>query len=165
MPAERDDVSLRDYIERLFVEHQRAHTVEFASTEEARREAQADVQRRLEGLNELRNEVLKDRNQFLRADVYDQRHEVLANRLEVLERQAIKDTELHANIIPDFRTTENTVEEITGRVSKLESAARRAEEAAAKTERNRKWLLGLTVTVVLAILAILANVIVSLIHP
>ncbi len=157
-----NDVPLRDYIERLFVEHQRAHTVEHASIEEARREAADDIKRRLGELNQLRSEVVQDRAQFLRSDVYDQKHDALQARVTKLEQQSIKDGELHATVVPSYRVTETAVDELQARVDKLEESARRSKESATKTERQRKWLLGLTVTVILAVLAIATNVIINL---
>lgn len=50
---------------------------ENASTAEAVVVARSELERRLEGLNELRKEVTKDREQFVKLDVYTPAHEAL----------------------------------------------------------------------------------------
>lgn len=50
---------------------------ENASTAEALVVARGELERRLEGLNELRKEVTKDREQFVKIDVYGPAHEAL----------------------------------------------------------------------------------------
>lgn len=50
---------------------------ENASTAEAVVVARSELERRLEGLNELRKEVTKDREQFVKTDVYGPAHEAL----------------------------------------------------------------------------------------
>lgn len=50
---------------------------ENASTAEALVVARGELERRLEGLNELRKEVTKDREQFVKLDVYSPAHEAL----------------------------------------------------------------------------------------
>lgn len=50
---------------------------ENAATAEAVVVARSELERRLEGLNELRKEVTKDREQFVKLDVYAPAHEAL----------------------------------------------------------------------------------------
>lgn len=50
---------------------------ENTSTAEAVVVARSELERRLEGLNELRKEVTKDREQFVKLDVYAPAHEAL----------------------------------------------------------------------------------------
>lgn len=50
---------------------------ENASTAEALKVARNVLEKRLEGLNELRSEVTKDREQFVKSDVYVPAHEAL----------------------------------------------------------------------------------------
>jgi hypothetical protein len=159
-----DDVPLREHIEAMLANHQRAHNVQHAAQEEARKEAQADIQRRLEGLNELRGEVTKDRSQFMRLDVYEQRHQNLTDRVETLERGAIRDQELHASTVPAFRIVETTVDDLVQRIDQLERAAVRQEKNEEARQRQKKWLLGLTVTVILAVAAIAVNLIINVIQ-
>lgn len=41
----------------------------------------SDIERRLEGLNQLRSEVVKDREQFVRKESYDEKHMFLEEKL------------------------------------------------------------------------------------
>ena len=59
-----NDVTLREYIERILDEREKHGmlALELASRE---------IERRLEALNELRSEVIKDRIMLVRVDTYD----------------------------------------------------------------------------------------------
>lgn len=72
-------VPLKHYIERILEERQRALEV-----------LAAGMERRLDNLNELRQDVEKDRGQFLRLDVYDEKHEALEKAVLELERTLTK---------------------------------------------------------------------------
>jgi len=50
----------------------------------------AELERRLEGLNELRAEVVKDRNMYLLREVYDRMHGPLVERISKLENMQTK---------------------------------------------------------------------------
>jgi hypothetical protein len=67
-------VSLREYIERIFDERDKAVQVAWRTME-----------MRLDKLNELRAEVTADRGQFLRTDVYEERHETLRKAVSGIE--------------------------------------------------------------------------------
>jgi hypothetical protein len=67
-------VSLRDYIERILDERDKAVQVAYRNLEQ-----------RLDKLNELRSEVQQDRGQFLRNDVYQERHDQLRQSVSDLE--------------------------------------------------------------------------------
>jgi len=67
-------VSLREYIERILDEREKA-------TEAARK----SMELRLDRLNELRAEVQEDRGQYLTRDKYDGEHDALSNRISLLE--------------------------------------------------------------------------------
>jgi hypothetical protein len=47
----------------------------------------ADMERRLEGLNQLRTEVVRDREQFVRKDSYDTGHESLRGMIADMTRR------------------------------------------------------------------------------
>lgn len=72
--SDNEHVHLREYIERILDER-----------EKAVRLTAANLEARLDHLNELRSEVLKDRNQFLSKAVYDQMHDALTQRVGRLE--------------------------------------------------------------------------------
>ncbi len=80
----KDEISLRDYIEAILDSHDRAHAAEHKAVELAAQE----MERRVEGLNQLRQDVITDRGQFVRRDLLDglvvQNDERLAARDEKL---------------------------------------------------------------------------------
>lgn len=68
------EVGLRDYIDRIFDERQRAVDVTAAA-----------LSHRLDTLNCLREEVVRDREMFLPRNVYDQMHTDLVRRVSKVE--------------------------------------------------------------------------------
>jgi hypothetical protein len=66
-------VSLRDYIERIFDERQKALDIAFKASEQALALASRSLEQRLERLNELRAEVTEDRAEYVKRDVYETR--------------------------------------------------------------------------------------------
>lgn len=70
-----DSVDLHTYIEKLFEEHRRHHDLERAALEH-----------RLEALNELRDEVTSDRQQFVLTTTYDAKHDKIVEDIRRLER-------------------------------------------------------------------------------
>lgn len=62
---------------------------ENASTATALVVARRELERRLEGLNELRSEVTKDRAQFVKSDVYVPAHEELRRQRQADNEKAI----------------------------------------------------------------------------
>lgn len=82
---------------------------ENASTAQAVKVARFELERRLEGLNELRKEVTKDREQFVKTDVYVPAH-------EALRVQRVADNE--KAIILTGQVTENS-KDIAGMKSSL----------------------------------------------
>jgi len=79
------DVPLREYIERIFDERQKALDVAFKAQEQALRLASNNLELRLEKLNELRNEVTSDRGNFLTRDRYESQHSALEEKVAALE--------------------------------------------------------------------------------
>ena len=71
--------------------------------------ARAELERRLEGLNELRKDVVNDRSQFVKADVYFPAH-------KELERQRTLDAEKITMLNGDVK---NNATEIAGMKSSL----------------------------------------------
>lgn len=72
MPEEH--IALRDFIVAILDEREKAMLV-----------AASSLERRLEALNNLRSEVMKDRDMFLKKDVYDQMHAELVRRVDKVE--------------------------------------------------------------------------------
>jgi len=69
-----DTVPLREYIEALIAERDKAVT-----------EAMRQMEQRLQGLNELRSDVVKDRNLLLTRERFDTEHGGLEARVNSLE--------------------------------------------------------------------------------
>lgn len=71
---EETGVQLRDFVERILEEREK----QFNATIE-------NLMVRIERLNELREEVVKDRDQFLRLGEYREMHKAVLDRVEKLE--------------------------------------------------------------------------------
>ncbi len=71
-----EGVDLQGYIEKLFEDHHREHDLERAA-----------LQHRLEALNELRDEVTSDRQQFVLNTTYDAKHDKVVEDIRRLERE------------------------------------------------------------------------------
>jgi len=69
-----DTVPLKSYIERILDEREKAVQV-----------AYRNMELRLDKLNELRAEVQQDRGQFIRLDVFDEKHNQLRRSMSELE--------------------------------------------------------------------------------
>ena len=83
-------VAMREYFERILAEQEKAQAATFAA---ATREADAnnrELERRLEGLNDLRSEVTRDRARYIDRTEYGVRHESLEKRLATIERNYSK---------------------------------------------------------------------------
>ena len=61
----------RQYLERILDERDRMYDFRYHSQQEAIRMARQEMERRLEGLNELRREVTEDRGRFLSVEKYE----------------------------------------------------------------------------------------------
>lgn len=70
----RPDVPLKEYIERILDEREKAMEA-----------ARQSMEIRLDRLNELRQEVQEDRSQYLTRDRYDSQHQMLEDKVNSLE--------------------------------------------------------------------------------
>jgi len=75
------DVPLREYIERIFDERQKALDIAFRASEQALALASRNLELRLEKLNELRQEVTQDRGEYVKREVYESRMGIVEKRL------------------------------------------------------------------------------------
>ncbi len=85
-----DDVSVLEFFDRVLEEHDKAHAAEHVAVGVAAKE----LERRLDGLNELRTEVVQDRSQYITVSTYEAKHQALIDRLDrvagsVEERRAL----------------------------------------------------------------------------
>ena len=71
MPEPTSFVNLREHLERIFEERDRQYDLRYKAQEDALAMARRDMERRLEGLNELRRAVETDRGRFLSVEKYD----------------------------------------------------------------------------------------------
>ena len=78
-------VPIRTYIERIFDERDERYKERWEAQRREVSLAQREMERRLEALNELRNQVLEDRGRFLLRDVYDAEMAAQASRFTGLE--------------------------------------------------------------------------------
>ena len=74
---------------RALIEHEKELRVSYEKAVEKALELQAkEVERRLEGMNELRQQVVSDRAQFVRREIYDTRQDALDARVTAAEKLA-----------------------------------------------------------------------------
>lgn len=74
MSDEYSSVPLKEYFERVLQEHEKQLAT-----------ASSEMERRLAGLNELRADVVKDRQLLMEKSVYEQMHNALTDRVYKLE--------------------------------------------------------------------------------
>ena len=108
--ADDDDVPLRQYIERILEEREKAVAVAFTALET-----------RLKNLNDLRQEVTHDRGQFQRADIANQRHDEVTGRIHNISEWMAVHREL-----PMHAQAEKDVDAIYERLKPLEVFRSRA---------------------------------------
>ncbi len=78
-------VPLRDFIERILTEHDKAHSAQHEAVTIAAKE----LERRLETLNHAHERSVEDRGRFVQADKYDDRAKEVDRRLSGLERSQV----------------------------------------------------------------------------
>jgi len=84
-PVTPDGVTLKEYIERVFDEKEKALQLAFRAQQEALALASRTLELRLEKLNELRQEVTSDRGNYVTKDQYEARSEAQNQRFQRLE--------------------------------------------------------------------------------
>jgi hypothetical protein len=91
-----DDISLKDFLIRLLEEQEKRITLRFDALDKALILSHQEMERRLEGLNQLRNEVTIDRGQFTIKEKCESKHEGLKiwqdsvnKKLTILETRSI----------------------------------------------------------------------------
>ncbi len=85
------DVPLREYVERIFDEREKALTVALAGQQEALRVASKELESRLATLNELREDVTKDRVLLISRAEYEAKHSALQAQVEALAEALTSD--------------------------------------------------------------------------
>lgn len=92
----RESISLMHFFERMLEEQEKRITIRFDSLDKALVLNQDEMERRLEGLNQLRSEVVTDRGQFVNKSKCEERHDSLRDwqdsvnaKLTTLETRSI----------------------------------------------------------------------------
>jgi len=86
-------VTLRSYVEMLISERTKHLETKFTSSEIAVKIAGDNLQRELEKLNELRQEVVKDRSMFITVSLFDSKIDAIHKDVQELkERQTATET-------------------------------------------------------------------------
>lgn len=80
-------MDLERYVDQRFEEHRKLHELERQTAQRAIEASAAVYEHRLEGLNELRGEVTKDRAQFLQIGTFEAKYERIIDDLGRLERE------------------------------------------------------------------------------
>ena len=86
MSSEDQSVTLRDYFNMKFDEREKALNLAFKAQQEALSLASSALDRELNHLNQLRQEVLKDRAAFVTNDKYESEVKTIVERVSSLER-------------------------------------------------------------------------------
>ena len=74
---------------RALIEHEKELRISYEKSVEKALELQAkEIERRFEGTNELRSEVVSDRNQFVKRETYDTSRDALDARVTAAEKLA-----------------------------------------------------------------------------
>ena len=91
-----DTVTLRQYFDVVLREHIKQEELRFSLTDKALQLQSTDLERRLEGLNQLRQEVVRDRDLYQRKDSSEARWEALntwksdiSSRLTLVESRSV----------------------------------------------------------------------------
>jgi hypothetical protein len=92
----KPSVPLQHYIEALIKEKESYHKLHFRELQRALKLNKEQLDHRLQGLNELRKEVEKDRGEFIKRDAYeltkasnDKELEQLHTRLTIIETRSV----------------------------------------------------------------------------
>jgi hypothetical protein len=79
-------IQLMAEVDRRYQQRWEAHEAVHEQESEVRSESAKRIDARLEGLNELRQEVLADRNLFMSREAFDAKHEALVSRVDSNEK-------------------------------------------------------------------------------
>jgi len=133
MPEEGDrrhtdsGVSTREYLLRILDERDRTHQARINAQTEALQLAKTELERRLEGLNQLRNEVLSDRALLVRQDTYDAGLSSRDVRIRAVEDKVAN----HDNSIAQIQVINSDIEAIQKTLVQLEKTTASQEAVAA----------------------------------
>lgn len=80
--ADPGHVTVRDYVERIFDEREKALNLAFSAQQQALAIATGNLDSRLEKLNELRQEVTTDRGRYITRDKYEADLQALNQKID-----------------------------------------------------------------------------------
>lgn len=81
-----DKITIRHYIETLIREKERQTDLRFESMHDAVITSKVELERRLEGLNHLRNSYEKDRSLLVTKAEYELAHRIMEEKVAKLEK-------------------------------------------------------------------------------
>ena len=109
------DVPLREYIERIFEEKQKALEIAFISQQKALDLATRNLELRLEKLNELRAEVSADRSEFVKFATYDAQHRSLEDKIDSLIETQIRNENKYVTV-EKYKTEVTPLQDLRGKI-------------------------------------------------
>jgi multidrug resistance efflux pump len=120
------DVPLRDFILRILDERDERYRARWDSQEAALKLQSLELERRLEGLNQLRNDVVTDRGQFVTKETVDQLLQASLERYEGMKKEQAQRAETLASAddalaVALAERTEGLAKAINERITPLES--------------------------------------------
>jgi len=116
--GEGHSVSLKEYIERIFDEREKALNVALRSQEERVREASKQVDMRLDKLNELRAEVQADRSEFVKKGAYESEYASLSDKVSILTQTQIKNENKYVTV-EKYKTEIEPLKDLRGKITSI----------------------------------------------
>lgn len=79
------DIPLREYVDRCIQHERETRELQWGDALVAMNLARGEINRRLEDMNELRQQITSERGQFLPRELFDRMHSLFEDRLRSLE--------------------------------------------------------------------------------
>jgi hypothetical protein len=132
--AAPDDISLREYVERLIAAERERVDTRLEATAEALRLQAAEYERRLATLNHAHEQAVEVQNTYVTQEKYEDK---LAAEAEARETALQRIDEKFADYVRRYEQRQREVDEqLTIQRTTAETAATIAQDTAAKTNRN-----------------------------
>ena len=109
------DVPLKEYIERIFDEREKALNVALRLQEERVKEAAKQVDMRLDKLNELRAEVQADRSEFVKSSVYEIKYKTLSDKIDELLETQIRNENKYVTV-EKYKSEVTPLQDLRGKI-------------------------------------------------
>src|ERR1039457_6462933 len=83
-----NNVSLKEYIQDVISSESALRKVQLESTERALLLAKEEIDRRLHGMNEMREQINRERGSFVTRDLHDRMERVLTDKISSVQKDA-----------------------------------------------------------------------------